>query len=153
MIFLARDVISCLFEASITGDRIRYKLLLLETFDLTPAEHSELLRHGSCVRSLSDRKPSCYTLSKKDLIDILASLVSRLHDHQSLEKLATLATTAEGKYIHPVLLLEFLQLRISEFNEILNYEENLALAGIKDNGLNERSQEVESLIRHFLIVL
>lgn len=150
---LTREVVTCLFDASRLEDKFGYRSLLLKTFDLNPAEYSELLHHGACVRGYSDHRPSYYALNKKDLLNILANLISMLDDCRSVEQLALLAVNADGKYMHPIQLLEFLQLRISEFNEILNYEENLAISGIKDSGLNERSLETEALIKHFLIAL
>lgn len=150
---LNREVVACLFDASRIEDRLAYRSLLLKTFDLNPAEYSQLLHYEAYARDLSGYKPSYYALTKKDLISILANLISRLDDDQCIRQLALLETTDDGKYIHPAQLNEFLQLRISEFNEILNYEENLAISGVKDNGLFERSPETEALIKYFLIAL
>jgi hypothetical protein len=132
-------------------DKVDYDALLLKIFGVSRNEYNAILRFESSPRDLDRFRPAYYALSRNDLSNILKHLILKFYDCQSLQKLARIAEETHGAYISAVSMLDFLGLRNSELNEILNFEECLALSGVKDNGMENRSPEIEDLIQRYLI--
>lgn len=148
---LGKKIAVFMIHAYERKEEVDYDALLLRIFDVSRHEYNAILRFESSPRDLDRFRPAYYVLNRNDLSSILKHLFLKFYDRQSMQELARIVEEAHGSYISTVSILDFLELKNSEFNEILNFEECLALSGVKDNGMDKRSHEIEDLIQRFLI--
>lgn len=152
------SVFSHLINTYFEKDELEVNQLLLKLFSISKQEFNDFLSFESYPRDFISSRPSFYTLGRNDMCNIIKNLILKLNDENSMSSLKDevenfIIKHPNSKYFAPLFLLELFELKASEYNEIINFEESLFLQGTEDNGLDELTEETRELIKKFLIPL
>lgn len=152
------SVFSYLLDIYHNKDDIEYNKILLKVFDISEQEFNDFISFESYPRDYISSKPSFFTLNRSDMCNLIKNLIIKLHDEKYIDEIKNDMEQFKkhhplDKYFSSSFILNLFELRASEYNEIINYEETLALQGTKDNGLSELNYETKEMIKSFLIKL
>ena len=145
-----------LLDVYFKENELKYNDLLLKIFDLSKEEYKDFMSFENYPREVSSFKPSFYTLNRKDMCNIIKNVLVKLHDRETMrilkqKKLDLEMLNSDKQYIENKIILDLYVLRLTEYNEIINFEESLMLYGTKDNGLDDLNLETRKLINKLLI--
>ncbi len=150
------SVFSFIINTYYEKDELAVNQLLLKVFDVSQQEFNDFLSFESYPRDINSLRPSFYTLSRNDMCNIIKNLIIKLNNEKCMKSLKEVVDDFKikhpnSRYFAPRFLLQLFELRVSEYNEIINFEESLLIQGTKDNGMDELNEETKEMIKKFLI--